>query len=37
MTKPTFTMLVGLPGSGKSIYAKELSERTGALLSVRIP
>lgn len=30
--KPLFTMLVGLPGAGKSTYAKELSERTGAII-----
>lgn len=30
MNKPTFTMMVGLPGSGKSTYAKELAERTNA-------
>lgn len=30
MNKPTFTMMVGLPGSGKSTYARELAERTNA-------
>lgn len=32
MNKPTFTMMVGLPGSGKSTYAKELADRTNAKL-----
>lgn len=27
MSLPTFTMMVGLPGSGKSYYAKELSDK----------
>lgn len=30
MNVPIFTMIVGLPGSGKSAYAKELSEKTNA-------
>lgn len=30
MNKPIFIMLVGLPGSGKSTYAKELSKRINA-------
>ena len=30
MTKPTFWMLVGLPGSGKSTKAKELAEKYNA-------
>lgn len=32
MKKPTLTMLVGLPGSGKTYYAKQLQEETGAML-----
>lgn len=30
MNKPIFVMMVGLPGSGKSTYAKELSRRINA-------
>lgn len=29
---PIFTMMVGLPGSGKSYYAKQLSEETGSVI-----
>lgn len=29
---PTFTMLVGLPGSGKSVKAKEIVKQTGATI-----
>ena len=32
MSKPTFTMMVGLVGSGKSTYAKQLSEETNAIV-----
>lgn len=32
MNKPVFTMLCGLPGSGKSTYAKELADLTGAVI-----
>lgn len=32
MDKPTFTMMVGLVGSGKSTYAKQLSEETNAVI-----
>lgn len=31
-TKPTFVMMVGLPGSGKSTYAKELSNDVDAII-----
>ena len=30
--KPTFTMVVGLVGSGKSTYAKQLAEETNAII-----
>ena len=32
MSKPTFTMMVGLVGSGKSTYAKQLAEETNAII-----
>lgn len=32
MNKPYFIMLVGLPGSGKSTYAKELAEKIEAVI-----
>ena len=32
MSKPTFTMMVGLVGSGKSTYAKRLAEETNAII-----
>lgn len=32
MSKPTFTMMVGLVGSGKSTYAKQLSKETNAVI-----
>ena len=32
MNKPTFIMMVGLPCSGKSTYAKELSEKYNAVI-----
>lgn len=32
MNKPTFTMMVGLVGSGKSTYAKQLAEETNAIV-----
>ena len=32
MSKPTFTMMVGLVGSGKSTYAKQLVEETNAII-----
>ena len=32
MSKPTFTMMVGLVGSGKSTYAKQLAEGTNAII-----
>lgn len=32
MNKPAFTMMVGLVGSGKSTYAKQLSEETNAII-----
>ena len=32
MSKPTFTMMVGLVGSGKSTYAKQLAEETSAII-----
>ena len=32
MRKPTFTMMVGLVGSGKSTYAKQLAEQTNAII-----
>lgn len=30
--KPLFVMMIGLPGSGKSFYARKISEETGAIL-----
>lgn len=32
MSKPTFTMMVGLVGSGKSTYAKQLAEEINAII-----
>lgn len=32
MNRPTLTMLCGLPGSGKSTYAKQLSDETNAII-----
>ena len=32
MSKPTFTMMAGLVGSGKSTYAKQLAEETNAII-----
>ena len=32
MSKPAFTMMVGLVGSGKSTYAKQLAEETNAII-----
>lgn len=32
MNNPTFVMMVGLPGSGKSTYAKELAEKIKAVI-----
>ena len=32
MNKPTFTMMVGLVGSGKSTYAKQLAKETNAII-----
>lgn len=32
MSKPTFTMMVGLVGSGKSTYAKQLADETNAII-----
>lgn len=32
MGRPTMTMLVGLPASGKSTYAKQLAEKTNAIV-----
>ena len=32
MSKPTFTMIVGLVGSGKSTYAKQLAEEANAII-----
>lgn len=32
MSKPTFIMMVGLVGSGKSTYAKQLAEETNAII-----
>ena len=32
MSKPTFTMMVGLVGSGKSTYAKQLAEEANAII-----
>ena len=32
MTKPILTIVRGLPGSGKSTYARKLSAETGAML-----
>ena len=32
MSKPTFTMMIGLVGSGKSTYAKQLAEETNAII-----
>lgn len=32
MAKPILTIVRGLPGSGKSTYARKLSAETGAML-----
>lgn len=32
MNRPIFTMLCGLPGSGKSTYAKKLSQETKSIV-----
>ena len=32
MTKPILTIVRGLPGSGKSTYARKLAAETGAML-----
>ena len=32
MSKPAFTMIVGIVGSGKSTYAKQLAEEINAII-----
>lgn len=32
MSKPTMTMMVGLPASGKSTYAREIAKENNAIV-----